>query len=114
VTPLCYPFCEFFRIAVTSHAAQGKTVDQVIVSVPVAAFSEANQAQFYVSMSRAWASMLLFTDSKVALKEAVTRSERAAFSLRIEFKKRQCWRLAGGRGDAQSAMKLRFSPPTLS
>jgi len=64
-------------IAVTSHAAQGRTVDQVVVSVPVAAFSQANQAQFYVSMSRARASMLLFTDSKVALKEAVTRpSER--------------------------------------
>jgi len=38
-------------IAVTSHASQGKTVDQVIVSVPVSAFSQANQAQFYVSMS---------------------------------------------------------------
>ena len=64
-------------VGVTSHAAQGKTVDQVIVSVPVAAFSQANQAQFYVSMSRARASMHLFTDSKVALKEAVMRpSER--------------------------------------
>ena len=64
-------------IAVTSHASQGKTVDQVIVSVPVSAFSQANQAQFYVSMSRARASMHLFTDSKAALKEAVMRpSER--------------------------------------
>ena len=32
---------------VTSHAAQGKTVDQVIASVPVRAFSQANEAQFY-------------------------------------------------------------------
>jgi ATP-dependent exoDNAse (exonuclease V) alpha subunit len=54
-------------IAVTSHAAQGKTVDQVLVSGPVAAFSQINQAQFYVSMSRARSSMHLFTDSKVAL-----------------------------------------------
>jgi hypothetical protein len=58
---------------VTSHASQGKTVDQVIVSVPVAAFSQANEAQFYVSMSRARAAMHLFTDSKVALREAVTK-----------------------------------------
>ena len=58
---------------VTSHAAQGKTVDQVIVSVPADSFSQANEAQFYVSMSRARESMHLFTDSKVALKEAVTR-----------------------------------------
>jgi hypothetical protein len=64
-------------IAVTSHAGQGKTVDQVIASVPVSAFSQVNQAQFYVSMSRARAAMFLFTDSKVALREAVCRpSER--------------------------------------
>ena len=33
-------------IVVTSHASQGKTVDQVIVSVPVESFSQANEAQF--------------------------------------------------------------------
>lgn len=60
-------------VAVTSHASQGKTVDQVIVSVPVAAFSQANEAQFYVSMSRARRAMYLYTDSKAALKEAVVR-----------------------------------------
>ena len=64
-------------IAITSHASQGKTVDQVIVSVPVAAFSQTNEAQFYVSMSRARYAMHLYTDSKAALKEAVIRpSER--------------------------------------
>ena len=64
-------------IAVTSHASQGKTIDQVIVSVPVAAFSQTNEAQFYVSMSRARHAMHLYTDSKAALKEAVMRpSER--------------------------------------
>jgi RNA helicase len=60
-------------IAVTSHASQGKTVDRVIVSLPVSAFSQANEAQFYVSMSRARTAMHLFTDSKAALKEAVMR-----------------------------------------
>jgi conjugative relaxase-like TrwC/TraI family protein len=59
--------------AVTSHAAQGKTVDQVIVSVPIDSFSQANEAQFYVSMSRAREAMHLFTDSKAALREAVAR-----------------------------------------
>jgi ATP-dependent exoDNAse (exonuclease V) alpha subunit len=67
-------------IAVTSHASQGKTVDQVIVSVPVRAFSQANEAQFYVSMSRARWAMHVFTDSKVALRDAVTRpSKRLSF-----------------------------------
>jgi Viral (Superfamily 1) RNA helicase len=66
-------------IAVTSHASQGKTVDQVIVSVPVATFSQANEAQFYVSMSRARHAIHLYTDSKAALKEAVMRpSERVS------------------------------------
>jgi ATP-dependent exoDNAse (exonuclease V) alpha subunit len=60
-------------IAVTSHASQGKTIDQVIVSVPVAAFSQTNEAQFYVSMSRARHAMHLYTNSKAALKEAVMR-----------------------------------------
>jgi ATP-dependent exoDNAse (exonuclease V) alpha subunit len=59
--------------AVTSHAAQGKTVDQEIVSVPIESFSQANEAQFYVSMSRAREAMHLFTDSKAALREAVSR-----------------------------------------
>ena len=63
-------------IAVTSHASQAKTVDQVIVSVPVRAFSQANEAQFYVSMSRARWAMHLFADSKVALREAVTKPSK--------------------------------------
>ena len=58
---------------VTSHAAQGKTVDQVLVSVPVQTFSQVNEAQWYVSLSRARAAMFVFTDSVRALKEAVMR-----------------------------------------
>ena len=64
-------------ISVTSHASQGKTVDNVIVSAPVAAFAQVNEAQLYVSMSRARRSMHLVTDCKAALREAVSRpSER--------------------------------------
>jgi hypothetical protein len=60
-------------LVVTSHAAQGKTVDQVLVSVPVRTFSQVNEAQWYVSLSRARAAMFVFTDSLLALKEAVMR-----------------------------------------
>jgi Viral (Superfamily 1) RNA helicase len=63
-------------MAVTSHSSQGKTVDQVIVSVPVRSFSQVNEAQFYVSMSRARSAIYLFTDSKVALPEAVARPSK--------------------------------------
>ena len=72
-------------IAVTSHASQAKTVDQVIASVPVRAFSQANEAQFYVSMSRARWAMHVFTDSKVALRDAVTRPSKRA-SVRLLLK----------------------------
>ena len=40
-----------------------------------------NEAQFYVSMSRARLAMHVFTDSKVALRDAVTRPKQAAFLL---------------------------------
>src|SRR5690349_4517720 len=63
-------------MAVTSHSSQGKTVDQVIVSVPVRSFSQVNEAQCYVSMSRARSAIYLFTDSKVALPEAVARPSK--------------------------------------
>ena len=51
-------------VGVTSHASQAKTVDQVIVSAPFRVFSQANEAQFYVAMSRARSTMPVFTDSK--------------------------------------------------
>jgi ATP-dependent exoDNAse (exonuclease V) alpha subunit len=63
-------------IAVTSHASQAKTVDQVIASVPIRSFSQANEAQFYVTMSRARWGMHVFTDSKVALRDAITRPSK--------------------------------------
>jgi hypothetical protein len=53
-----------------------KTVDQVIASVPVRAFSQANEAQFYVSLSRARWAMHVFTDSKVTLRDAVARPSK--------------------------------------
>jgi hypothetical protein len=44
--------------------------------VPVRAFSQANEAQFYVSMSRARWAMHVFTDSKVAPGDAIARSSK--------------------------------------
>jgi ATP-dependent exoDNAse (exonuclease V) alpha subunit len=85
-------------IAVTSHASQAKTVDQVIVSVPVRAFSQANEAQFYVSMSRARSAMYVFTDSKVALREAVTKPSKRLSS----------WEIVNG-GDKERALKVELN-----
>jgi hypothetical protein len=60
------------------------------VSVPVESFSQANEAQFYVLMSRAGKAMHLFTDSKAALREAVTRKSARLSLLEL---------IAGGNGD---------------
>ena len=89
-------------IAVTSHASQGKTVDQIIVSVQLSAFSQANQAQFYVSMSRARVAMHFYSDSKLALKEAVMRpSQRLSPAELIEDSE------TGAENGAVGAMKSR-------
>jgi hypothetical protein len=72
-------------VCVTSHAAQGMTVDVVIVSAPVASFAQVNMAQFYVSMSRAREAMHLLTDNLAALRQAVCRTnERLSATSLVE------------------------------
>jgi AAA domain-containing protein len=56
---------------VTSHASQGKTVDQVLISTPVNSFDLVNTIMFYVSVSRGRDQARVFTDSKGALLEAI-------------------------------------------
>jgi hypothetical protein len=67
---------EIMRNGAPLHLDHGEDVDQVIASVPVRSFSQANEAQFYVTMSRARWAMHVFTDSKVALRDAVTRPSK--------------------------------------
>lgn len=49
---------------ITSHAAQGKTVDHVLISQPAATFAATNSKQFYVSISRGKYSAKIYTDDK--------------------------------------------------
>jgi len=48
--------------AVTSHAAQGKTVDEVLVVASSRSLPAINQQQFYVSISRGRDACRVFTD----------------------------------------------------
>jgi len=65
--------------AVTSHAAQGKTVDEVLVVASSRSLAAINQQQFYVSISRGRERCLVFTDDKDLLRSRVTHSnERLA------------------------------------
>ena len=53
----------------TSHASQGKTVDEVFISQPAATFLATDAKQFYVSVSRGRERCRIYTDDKEQLLE---------------------------------------------
>jgi conjugative relaxase-like TrwC/TraI family protein len=59
---------------VTSHAAQGKTVDQVLVVASSRSLPAVSQQQFYVSISRGRERCQIFTDDTERLRSHVTHS----------------------------------------
>ena len=52
---------------ITSHASQGKTVDEVFIAQPSATFPATDAKQFYVSVSRGRERARIYTDDKEAL-----------------------------------------------
>lgn len=52
---------------ITSHASQGKTVDQVFIAQPSSTFQATDMKQFYVSVSRGRYKANIYTDDKEAL-----------------------------------------------
>jgi conjugative relaxase-like TrwC/TraI family protein len=60
--------------AVTSHAAQGKTVDEVLIVASSRSLSAVSQEQFYVSISRGRERCHVFTDDTDLLRSHVTHS----------------------------------------
>ncbi len=89
--------------AVTSHAAQGKTVDEALVVASTRSLPAVNREQFYVSISRGRQRCRIFTDDKELLRERLPRTaqrtaaielagletalRRAGFSARINTEK---------------------------
>jgi conjugative relaxase-like TrwC/TraI family protein len=69
--------------AVTSHAAQGKTVDEVLVVASSQSFGAVSQEQFYVSISRARERARIYTDDAELLRRRVedTHTRKAAVEL---------------------------------
>jgi ATP-dependent exoDNAse (exonuclease V) alpha subunit len=69
--------------AVTSHAAQGKTVDEVLVVASSRSFAAVSQEQFYVSISRARQRARVYTDDAELLARRVedTHTRKAAVEL---------------------------------
>ena len=60
--------------AVTSHAAQGKTTDEILVVASARSLPAVSQEQFYVSISRGRERCQVFTDDTELLRSHVTRS----------------------------------------
>ena len=59
----------------TSHSAQGKTVDHVIIGQSSDSFPASSREQFYVSVSRGRKRATIYTDDKEALLDAVSKSD---------------------------------------
>jgi len=60
---------------VTSHASQGKTVDQVFVGQSSKSFPASSREQFYVSVSRGRERATIYTGDKEALRSAISQSD---------------------------------------
>ncbi len=69
--------------AVTSHAAQGKTADEVLVVASARSLPAVSQEQFHVSISRGRDLCRVFTDDAERLRAHVTRSTRLSRRRRI-------------------------------
>ena len=73
-----------YGYAPTSHAAQGATVDRVIVNADSMRSAQlVNRKQFYVSISRARQDARVYTDDAQALRRAVSRDQRKEVALEV-------------------------------
>lgn len=73
---------------VTSHAAQGRTVDAVFIAQPTSTFATTNLNQFYVSVSRARETVAIYTDDKDGLlAQAALSGERLSALELVKRKK---------------------------
>src|SRR5262249_4374132 len=68
----------------TSFGSQGRTVQRVLLGMSAASLPATNQEQMYVSASRGRERLMLYTDSKEAVRDAIQRTsqKRAALDLR--------------------------------
>ena len=64
-----------YGYAVTSHAAQGKTVHKVFIGESSQSFGATNQRSFYVPVTRGKEQAVVFTDNKQELLKAVGRPD---------------------------------------
>ncbi|WP_273213294.1 ATP-binding domain-containing protein, partial [Runella zeae] len=74
---------------ITSHASQGKTVDEVFIFQPAATFPATDAKQFYVSVSRGRDGVHIYTDHKEELMQYAQRLGDRTSALELVRKKNQ-------------------------
>lgn len=74
---------------VTSHASQGKTVDEVLIAQPTATFAATDAKQFYVSVSRGRDRVRIYTDDKAQLLEYASQMGDRQSAMELVGKKDQ-------------------------
>jgi conjugative relaxase-like TrwC/TraI family protein len=70
--------------AVTSHSAQGNTVDEVLLVASSKSFAAVNREQFYVSISRGRERVQVFTDDSELLGRRVTDSHERKAAIELQ------------------------------
>lgn len=71
---------------ITSHASQGKTVDEVFITQPSSTFDATNAKQFYVSVSRARNVARVYTDDKETLLERASELGDRQSAIELVYK----------------------------
>ncbi|MFN8343510.1 MAG: MobF family relaxase [Spirosomataceae bacterium] len=86
---------------ITSHASQGKTVDEVFISQPAATFPATDAKQFYVSVSRGRNGVHIYTDNKEELMQHAQRLGDRQSAIELVHKKNTAHEMAEQQGRNQ-------------
>lgn len=84
-----------YGYCLTSHAAQGRTVDVAIVSQSEESKAASSLEQFYVSTSRAREKVVVFTDNREELRKWVSESSERASATEVFEEERETVRERG-------------------
>lgn len=93
-----------FGYVVTSHGSQGVDVEKVIIGQSAASFGASSREQFYVSVSRGRKQAAIYTDQKLALLEAVSRSDERISATEL---------MEGGIVESRRQSERFLEPPSL-
>src|SRR5262249_39071280 len=75
--------------AVSAETSQGKTVDKVLVALSSQSFGAANQRRFGVPVTRGKEQVLVFTDDKEAMLQAIQRADEPMSAIELAEMRRR-------------------------